>query len=52
MIRNCSMKIHLTFCSGLKRLLQQETDSTKEDGSAAEETYNDMGRAVRRSAQK
>ncbi|XP_037033624.1 serine-rich adhesin for platelets isoform X4 [Bradysia coprophila] len=51
MIRSCSMKIHLTFCSGLKRLLQKEKESTKEPDSA-EECYNDMGRAVRRSAQK
>ncbi|KAG4069006.1 hypothetical protein HA402_008317 [Bradysia odoriphaga] len=51
MIRSCSMKIHLTFCSGLKRLLQKENESTKEPESA-EETYNDIGRAVRRSAQK
>lgn len=47
------MKIHLTFCAGLKRFLQKEkeNESTKE-GESAEECYNDIGRAVRRSAQK
>lgn len=50
MIRSCSMKTHL--CSAMKRQLQNEKQSTKEEDESQEECFNDSGRAVRRSALK
>lgn len=54
LIRSCSMKPHLTFCAGLKRVLQKEKEAQQEESEVEipAESFNDTGRVVRRSAQK
>lgn len=52
MVRSCSMKAHLSACEGLRQVILKEKEAETKEEEVTDGTYNEMGRAVRRSAQK